>query len=72
MFSSTVTRSSALLNCLMLGTYAVPFVHTTETTLFPRQDDLLPPNDKAGKWDSPEYKWIFDFPLYIPPVKEPK
>ncbi|XP_014562388.1 hypothetical protein COCVIDRAFT_32842 [Bipolaris victoriae FI3] len=35
-------------------------------------DDLLPPNDKEERWNSPEYKWIFQYPLPIPPVKESK
>jgi len=35
-------------------------------------DDVLPPNNNTDRWDSPEYRWIFQYPLQIPPVKEPK
>jgi bilirubin oxidase len=25
-----------------------------------------------GGWLSPEYKWFFDYPLPVPPIKQPK
>ncbi|KAJ6191923.1 bilirubin oxidase [Bipolaris maydis] len=89
MFSSSVTRSCFLLNCLVLGSRAAPFANnttpnttTTSYLSYPTltvpildeypTDDVLPPNDKEERWNSPEYKWIFQYPLPIPPVKESK
>jgi len=38
------------------------------------EDDPPPPNARKGgsKWISPEYKQIYQVPLPIPPVKQPK
>jgi len=67
MFSSTVTRLSVLLSCLIISSYAAPY---PKDTLPPT--DTLPPNNETTKWNSPEYKWIFENPLPIPPIKKPK
>jgi bilirubin oxidase len=32
----------------------------------------LAPQCLAKDWESPEYKWLYQFPLPIPPVKQPK
>jgi bilirubin oxidase len=32
-------------------------------------DDPSTPN---GEWLSPEYKWFFEYPLPVPPLKQPK
>ncbi|RMZ70364.1 bilirubin oxidase [Pyrenophora seminiperda CCB06] len=61
MFFSTVTRLSVLLSCLLISSHAAPF-----------PPDTLPPNNQTSKWVSPVYKWIFENPLPIPPVKTPK
>ncbi|KAK1913807.1 hypothetical protein P3342_007052 [Pyrenophora teres f. teres] len=61
MFSSTVTHLLALLSYFVISSHAAPY-----------PTDTLPPNNKTTRWNSPEYKWIFDHPLPIPPVKEPK
>jgi bilirubin oxidase len=44
-------------------------VTTSEPSTKVVPDDSSNPN---GEWLSPEYKWFFDYPLPIPPTKQPK
>jgi hypothetical protein len=78
MFSSIASRLYLLLTSLVLSVHAAPFANTvSDLAPYPSSSstptyDTIPPNDRKDLWISPEYKWIFQFPLPIPSVKIPK
>ncbi|KAI8942988.1 hypothetical protein NX059_001026 [Plenodomus lindquistii] len=76
MCSSKTLSFVSLLSFFAFTVYAAPFENTTSSTLTVTPGPTLTSNDSwampTGGWISPQYTWIFQFPLPILPVKEPK
>ncbi|KAI4627053.1 uncharacterized protein J4E87_004395 [Alternaria ethzedia] len=79
MHSPFVTRSFLFVGCLIHSIRATPLANVTLPSHIPIPSptgvppyDTIPSNNKTERWDSPEYTWIFQYPLPIPAVKEAK
>lgn len=76
MCSSKTLSFASLLPFLTFTVQAAPFENTTSSTLTVTPTPTSTSNDSwvepTGGWISPQYTWIFAYPLPILPVKEPK
>ncbi|KAH7385947.1 bilirubin oxidase [Pyrenochaeta sp. MPI-SDFR-AT-0127] len=76
MYCPTLVCFTFLLCSLRLAAQAAQYTNVTETTSLLLASTTSSINDSlptpSGRWISPEYKWFFEFPLPIPPVKSPK